>query len=106
MAKIAVITQPALAAGFALAGVDSYSAVTTAEAKKILLTLMEDSGVGVIAVDAGYFNGLDQSSRKRVSESYTPVVVALPSGVPTEAGGRQPADCRDATARYRVSHYF
>ena len=88
MAKIAVITQPALAAGFALAGVDSYSAASVAAAKKLLLTLMEDSDVGVVAIDAGYLNALDQSARKRVSESYMPVVVALPSGVPTAAGER------------------
>lgn len=88
MAKIAVITQPAPAAGFALAGVDSYSAATQAEAKKLLLTLLEDSEVGVVAIDAAYLKALDQSTRKRASESQMPVVVALPSGVPTEEGER------------------
>ena len=88
MAKIAVIAQPAPAAGFALAGVDSYSAATAAAAKKLLLTLMEDSDVGVVAIDAGYLNALDRGTRKRVSESYMPVVVALLSGVPTERGER------------------
>jgi vacuolar-type H+-ATPase subunit F/Vma7 len=88
MAKIAVITQAALAAGFALAGVDSYSAVTAAEAKKFLLRLMEDIEVGIVAIDAGYLNALDQSTRKRVSESHMPVVVALPSGLPAAAGER------------------
>ena len=88
MAKIAVITQPAPAAGFALAGVDSYSAASVAEAKKLLLTLMEDSDVGVVAIDAGYWNALDQNTRKRVSDSYMPVIVALPSGVPSEKGER------------------
>lgn len=88
MAKIAVITQPAPAAGFALAGVDSYAAASAAEANKLLLKLMEDADVGVVAIDAGYLNALDQSTRKRVSESHMPVVVALPSGVPTEAGVR------------------
>ena len=71
-----------------MAGVDSYSAVTAAEAKKLLLMLMEDSDVGVVAIDAAYLNALDQSTRKRVSESHMPVVVALPSGVPTEEGER------------------
>ena len=88
MAKIAVITQPASAAGFALAGVDSYSAASATDAKKILLTLMEDSDVGVVAIDAGYLNAFDQNTCKRVQERHLPVVVALPSGVPTERGER------------------
>jgi len=88
MAKIAVITQPGPAAGFALAGVDTYAATTAAEAKKFLLTLMRDADLGVVAIDAGYLNALDQGTRKRVSESPMPVVVALPSGVPTAAGER------------------
>jgi V/A-type H+-transporting ATPase subunit F len=88
MAKIAVITRPAPAAGFALAGVDSYAAATAAEARKFLVKLMEDIDVGIVAVDAGYLNALDPGTRKRASESHMPVVVALPSGVPTEAGER------------------
>ena len=88
MAKIAVISQPGPAAGFALAGVDSYAAATTAEARNVLLRLMEDIEVGIIAIDAAHLNALDQSTRKRVSESPMPVVVALPSGLPTAAGER------------------
>ena len=88
MAKIAVITQPGPAAGFALAGVDSYAAATTAEARKVLLQLMEDLEVGIVAIDAAHLNALDQGTRRRVSESLMPVVVALPSGLPTAAGER------------------
>ena len=88
MAKIAVITQRATAAGFALAGVDCYSAAGATAAKKTLLTLMADSDVGVVAIDVGYLNAFDQNTRKRVHECHMPVVVALPSGVPTERGER------------------
>jgi vacuolar-type H+-ATPase subunit F/Vma7 len=68
--------------------VDSYAAATTAEARKVLLKLMEDLEVGIVAIDAAHLNALDQSTRKRVSESPMPVVVALPSGLPTAAGER------------------
>lgn len=88
MAKIAVITQPALAAGFTLAGVDCYAASSAVEAKKWLLMLVQDSSVGIVAIDAGYLNALDHSTRQQVDGSLGPVVVGLPSGLPTQAGER------------------
>ncbi|HWP57649.1 MAG TPA: V-type ATP synthase subunit F [Candidatus Acidoferrales bacterium] len=106
MAKIVVITRPAQAAGFALAGAESYSAANAGEAKEILLRLMEDPEVGVVAIDAGYLNALDQTTRTQVSESYAPVVVALPSGLPTEAGerpGEQIAEMIRRAIGFRIS---
>jgi vacuolar-type H+-ATPase subunit F/Vma7 len=49
---------------------------------------MEDLEVGIVAIDAAHLSALDQGTRKRVSESLMPVVVALPSGLPTAAGER------------------
>jgi V/A-type H+/Na+-transporting ATPase subunit F len=88
MAKLAVITEPSLAAGFSLAGVDVYGAPSPAEAKRILLALMSEPEVGIIAIHAGYLSALDEATRRRASESAKPVVVAVPSGVPTEGGER------------------
>lgn len=89
MAKLAVITEPELALGFALAGVEVYPADSPEAAKKILLALMGEADMGVVAVHAGHLSALDEVTRRRVSESYRPVVVALPSGVPTEVGERR-----------------
>jgi len=86
MAKVIVITSPALAAGFALAGVDAYVADSATEAKKLLADLMHEPEVGIIAMDTGYLSELDEGTRRRASESVAPVVVALPTGVPTTAG--------------------
>jgi len=88
MAKVAVISQPALAAGFALVGVDAYPVTSAAEAKKLLTALMRESDVGIVAVDAGYFAAFDEVTRRSARESHRPVIVALPSGVPTAAGER------------------
>lgn len=88
MARIAVITEPALAAGFALAGVDVYPAASWVEAKKILLALMDEPDVGIVAIPARHLSAIDEMTRRRATESYWPVVVAVPSGVPTELAER------------------
>lgn len=89
MAKLAVISEPALASGFALAGVEVHAVVTPVEAKRVLLALMDEPDVGIIAIPAAYLGALDEATRRRVNGSTKPVVVAVPSGVPTEAGERR-----------------
>lgn len=86
MARLAVITEPALVPGFALAGVEVYGAVSPAEARRVLMVLMGEPDVGIIAIHSSHLSALDAAARRRVSESTKPVVVAVPSGVPTEAG--------------------
>lgn len=99
MAKLAVITDRALAPGFAMAGVDVYSADSAAEARRILLTLMGEPDVGVIAVYTAYLSALDAKTRRRVDQSCKPVVVAIPSGVPTEAGERRSEEIAEMIRR-------
>ena len=95
MAKLVVITDPTLAAGFRLAGVEVHTASTADEARRLLLTLMEEGEAGVIAMNANYLAALDEITRRRLAASYKPVVVGLPTGIPVapeESRSRQLAE--------------
>ena len=81
MAKLSVITDPILASGFRLAGVEVHSVSSAAEARGVLRMLMSEGEAGVIAINANYLSALDPLVRRRIDESYKPVVVALPTGV-------------------------
>jgi vacuolar-type H+-ATPase subunit F/Vma7 len=89
MAKLVVITDPTLALGFRLAGVDVYTAGTAEEAQRLLLALMAEGEAGVIAVNADYLAVLDEPTRRRIEASYKPVVVGLPSGAAIAPGERR-----------------
>lgn len=80
MAKLAVITDPTLAPGFRLAGVEVHAASSAEEARRLLLALIEEGEAGVIAVQASYLGALDEPTRHRLEARSRPVVVALPSG--------------------------
>ena len=87
MARLAVITDPGIAAGFCLAGVEVHTAPTPEEAKRVLLALMEEGDVGVIAINSNYLSTFDEPTRRRIDESERPVVVALPTGAGAVAEG-------------------
>ncbi|HXH14013.1 MAG TPA: V-type ATP synthase subunit F [Alphaproteobacteria bacterium] len=80
MAKLVVITDPTMAPGFRLAGVEVHAANTVDEARRLLMALIEEGEAGVIAMNASYLEALDDIMRRRIEASYKPVVVALPSG--------------------------
>lgn len=79
MSRLCVITNPALADGFRLAGVEVHPAETPELARAILLSLTRDEGVGMVAVDAEYYNSLDVRTRTRLEGLYRPVVIAIPA---------------------------
>lgn len=99
MAKLAVITEPALAPGFALAGVEVYGVDSPAEAKRALLALMDEPDMGIIAIAAGHLSALDEATRRRVIGSTRPVVVAMPSGMSTEVGERRSREIAEMIRR-------
>ena len=106
MAKLVVITDPALAPGFRLAGVDVYTAGTAEEAQRLLLALMEEGEVGVIAVNADYLAALDEPTRRRIDASYKPVVVGLPGGAsvaPEERRSRYIAELIRRAIGFRIT---
>lgn len=106
MAKLAVITDATLSVGFSLAGVEVHAMSSPDEARRVLLRLMSEADMGVIAINSGYLNALDEMTRRRVSESARPVVVALPSGVPTapeERRSRQIAELIRRAIGFRIT---
>ncbi|MFQ6058309.1 MAG: V-type ATP synthase subunit F [Anaerolineae bacterium] len=106
MAKLMVITDPTLAPGFRLAGVEVFAASTAGEAKEILLSLIDEGEAGVIAVHAGYLAGLDEATRRRVEEGYRPVVIGIPTGrlvAPEERRSRHIAELIRRAIGFRIT---
>ncbi len=95
MAKLTIITHPALAPGFRLAGVQVVASANPASARNALLRLLDEGEAGVIALDAAYLGALDYATARRIQELVKPVVVALPAGadvLPEQRRSRQIAD--------------
>ncbi len=83
MAKLTVITNPSLAPGFRLAGVDVVIAENGTSARDVLSRLIDEGEAGIIALDAPYFSALDPATAHRIEELVKPVVVSLPIGTET-----------------------
>lgn len=89
MAKLCVITRRALADGFRLAGVEVHEADSAELARGELASLLKDEDVGMVALDADYYEALDARTRARLEGRLRPIVVPLP--IPS---GRAPAEQR------------
>ena len=95
MAKLTVITHPALAPGFRLAGVEVVSADNGERARNELVRLLDEGEAGIIAIDAPYFSALDSGTARRIEHMVKPVVVSLPVGadvLPEHRRSRQIAE--------------
>lgn len=79
MAQLVIITHPDQAAGFRLAGVETYPATTAEEARQRLLGLLDDEEVGIIALDQPYLDQVDGRMRRRLDNSVKPVVLGIPA---------------------------
>jgi len=90
MGRLMVITTPDLAAGFQLAGVETF-AVENLEAGEALLTeLLARGEASLIAVPQALLQILQPRLRRQIEANYQPLVVAIPAGKLTtaEAGRR------------------
>lgn len=85
MAQLIVITNPDLAPGFRLAGVETYVAETPEEARKWLVELLDSGEAGVVAMDEAYLATLDPPTRRRIEQAYRPVVIGVPAGTAGES---------------------
>jgi V/A-type H+/Na+-transporting ATPase subunit F len=83
MARLVVIADPETSLGFQLSGVEVVRADDLEIAATQLAQLLGDATVGLIAIGAGLAARLDDGQRRRVENSYRPVVVTLPAGGPT-----------------------
>ncbi len=95
MAKLTVITNPALAPGFRLAGVEVIAADNGERARNELVRLLDEGDAGIIAVDAPYLSALDYGTARRIEAMVKPVVVSLPMGadvLPEQKRSRQIAE--------------
>ena len=95
MAKLTVITNPALAPGFRLAGVQVIAADNGEQARNELVRLLDEGDAGIIALDAPYLSALDYSTARRIEQMVKPVVVSLPMGadvLPEQRRSRQIAE--------------
>lgn len=78
MYKVVVLTDPDTADGFRLAGVDVYAVETPEEARREMNRLLEDEKTGILAVNEGFLTDMDERVKKRIEETYRPIVVSLP----------------------------
>ena len=83
MSRLVILTTPALAVGYRLAGAATLQVTTVDEAQLMLEELMVSED-GVIAVHAPYFHGLPQALRRRLDALSSPLVVPLPAGTTAE----------------------
>ncbi len=95
MARLTVITNPRLAPGFRLAGVEVIAAESRESANTALVRLLNEGDAGIIAIDAPFLSALDYATARRIEEIVKPVVVSLPVGadvLPEQRRSRQIAE--------------
>jgi vacuolar-type H+-ATPase subunit F/Vma7 len=106
VAKLTVITNPILAPGFRLAGVDVIAAEDHVSARNALARLIDEGEAGIIAVDAPFLGNLDYATARRIEDMVKPVVVSLPSGtdvLPEQRRSRQIAELIRRTIGIRMT---
>lgn len=88
MYKLTVVTDPEVADGFRLSGVDVRVAFSPEEARQIVSELMDDPEIGIIGLDVRLESGIDLRLQRKIDSVYRPVVVTLPLGdrLDTDAG--------------------
>lgn len=78
MYKLVVLTDPESAVGFRLAGVDVQEAVDSEDAKKGLVSLINDDSVGIVAINEDFMEHVDPRTKEKIDRIYRPIVVPIP----------------------------
>ncbi|MBP2646723.1 MAG: Vacuolar H+transporting two-sector ATPase subunit [Gemmatimonadetes bacterium] len=76
--SVRVLAQPAVAAGFRLAGLPSLEAASPADGARQVATLLDEPGLGVILVEADIFDAISEEVRHELSRRPLPMVVPFP----------------------------
>lgn len=84
-ARVVVVAPPELEAGFRLAGATVLTALAAAEAERAVAEALEGGERGVIAVYEPFLDEFEPARARRLLESVSPVIVALPAGIGAEA---------------------
>lgn len=79
MYKFIVVTDPDLASGFRLAGVEVIEACDVVEAKKIISTLIYRDDTGIVAVNEEFMESLDEKLMDKIEKTYRPIIIPIPS---------------------------
>lgn len=82
MSRLLVITRPALAAGFRMAGVEAFPAEDAESAQEALEGQLNSPEINLVAIDDGLLALMDPIFRKRLDLSSQLFYVALPGGRP------------------------
>jgi len=99
MARLCVVAKPDLVDGFRLAGAEVHPAPSPELAVEVVRALLRRPDVGLIALDADYYSGLDDRLRRQVDRSASPIVVALPVGRAAGSGESRSAHVAELIQR-------
>jgi vacuolar-type H+-ATPase subunit F/Vma7 len=80
MSRFVVITQPELADGFRLAGVETFAINEAEEAEKLIAPWLENKDDLLIALDDGIFKKIDKSLIVQMYASSHILLVTIPDG--------------------------
>lgn len=84
MSRLLVVTQPELASGFHLAGVDAFAAANAEEACQLIAKWLDSGESGLLAVDEKLLAGFDAAFRRRLDGAEQLPYLTLPSGSAAE----------------------
>lgn len=87
---VRVLCQPAVGAGFTLAGLPVATAESAEEAATILRGWLADDGPGVVVIEQRFHDQLPDEVRHRLSRRPLPMVVPFPG--PERVERAEPAD--------------
>lgn len=79
MYRLTVISNPDYAYGFRLAGANVIEARNQEEAKKFLVSAINDDESGIIAVEEDFMNEIDTVLQAKIERLYRPIVIPIPA---------------------------
>ena len=86
MGRLMVITSPDLAPGFQLAGVETFAVEDVEKAEDVMRKLLTGDEASLIVVSRDLRQAMNPRLRRQIERSYKPVVVDIPTGLPTTPG--------------------
>jgi vacuolar-type H+-ATPase subunit F/Vma7 len=84
--RLVTITTPDLAAGFQLAGVETFAVNNVEEAEEMLQKLLAGNEASLIVVRRGLLHAMSPRLQRQVERSVRPVVMDIPGSLPDLTG--------------------
>jgi vacuolar-type H+-ATPase subunit F/Vma7 len=89
--RVVVLCRPASATGFALAGLEPVAVQDDSEARRRLPALLADAGLAILLVESGFYDALDDETRRLISSRVLPLVIPFPRPAWTEGAAASDA---------------